>query len=56
VETIKRQTWDACGCLATRFKVLCARGLVYGLQAARPLCLDTKCHCSCSFWSVALCK
>jgi len=29
VETIKRQTWAACGCLAARSEVPCVRGLAY---------------------------
>jgi len=41
LEAVKRQTWVACGCLAARFKVSCARGLAYGLLAVRPLCNTT---------------
>jgi len=47
VNTIKRQTWVACGCLAARSKVPCARGLAcaaYRLHA-HSVCY-VQCRCS----------
>jgi len=54
VETIKRQTWAACGCLAARSKVPCARRLAYRLHACS-VC-DVQRRCSCSMRLVTLYK
>jgi len=58
VETIKRQTWAACGCLAARSKVQYARGLairtIYRLYACS-VC-EVQRRCSCSMRLVALCE
>jgi len=55
VETIKRQTWAAYGCLAARSKIPCEWDLAYTAYRlhARSLC-DVQRRCSCRMHLVAL--